>query len=74
MTNLNTVGSCECTWKNCGHKGRTVPAADHGTVRVSPELCMACLFVCQGEIEDEEDNLPSEFADDQTGEQPPGMD
>jgi len=35
---------------------------------------MACLFVCQGEIEDEEDNLPSEFADDQTGEQPPGMD
>lgn len=49
------IGNCECDWKNCHHQDRTVPAADHGTVRTSPELCMACLFCCEGEREDERD-------------------
>jgi hypothetical protein len=52
------VGNCECDWPNCGHKGRTVPTADHGdNIRTSPELCTACLFVCEGEREDEMDDL-----------------
>jgi hypothetical protein len=47
------MSDCECTWKNCGHKGRAVPAHDHGDVVTSPALCMACLFVCCGEEDDE---------------------
>ena len=46
-------GMCECDWKNCGHKGREYPAADHGSVRTSPEYCMACLYVCCAERDDE---------------------
>lgn len=53
------MSACECDWKNCGHKGRVVPAADHGDVRTSPELCMACLFCCEGEREDEMDEAVS---------------
>jgi hypothetical protein len=43
---------CECTWRYCGHKDRKVEAADHGDVQTSPQLCMACLFVCCAEEED----------------------
>lgn len=47
---------CECDWKNCHHKGRTdVEAADFSGVRTSPELCMMCLFCCEGERDDELD-------------------
>jgi len=48
---------CECDWKNCGHKGREVVAADHGVVVTSPALCMACLFACEAERDDEEDEI-----------------
>lgn len=46
---------CECDWT--WHRGQPcpTPAADHGTVRTSPELCMQCLFVCCGDREDQED-------------------
>ena len=48
---------CECDWKNCGHRGRQVPTADHGNVQASPELCMACLFCCEAEREDEQEGV-----------------
>jgi hypothetical protein len=49
---------CECQWKRCGHKGRKVYAAEHvgvggAVITTSPALCTACLFVCQGEEDDE---------------------
>lgn len=49
------MGDCECDWKNCGHKGKTVEAADHGSVRTSPELCLQCLWCCEAERDDEMD-------------------
>lgn len=49
------MADCECDWRNCHHKGRVVPAHDHGNVRSSPELCMMCLHCCEGERDDELD-------------------
>ena len=47
---------CECQWENCDHKGRAVPAVDwQDDIRTSPELCMACLFGCTDEEDEEMD-------------------
>jgi hypothetical protein len=44
---------CECDWKDCGHKGWAYPAADQGSVQTSAALCMACLYCCEAERDDE---------------------
>jgi hypothetical protein len=46
---------CECTWKfHEGQPCRGIPA-DTGSVMASPTLCTRCLFVCEGERDDEAD-------------------
>jgi len=46
---------CECDWKY--HEGRPCPneAADHGHVKVSPALCIPCLYLCEKERDEETD-------------------
>lgn len=52
----NPLVRCECTWRT--HEGVPCPnpPAEHDNgIVVSPALCMSCLFVCEGERDDEAD-------------------
>jgi len=50
-----SAGRCECDWIYHAGIPCGTPAADHDTVRTSPELCMQCLYVCCSERENVED-------------------
>lgn len=47
---------CECTWRNCHHKGlESVKAYNHGDVVTSPALCLPCLHICCADQDEEDD-------------------
>ncbi len=46
---------CECDWKYHDELGACKNLVHGGIVRMSPELCVPCLFICEKERDDEEE-------------------